>query len=104
MIFGGTDMCERYVPEKPAVSIEQLTADASLFIKLSDHLLETPRPIMPDTVAMGHLMGRPAKPLQGDFKQLMDTSKGNIVLEHNKSHLHFDFIDRYQEISLVVFQ
>ncbi len=78
MIFGGTDMCERYVPEKPAVSIEQLTADASLFIKLSDHLLETPRPIMPDTVAMGHLMGRPAKPLQGDFKQLMDTSKGNI--------------------------
>ncbi len=78
MGFGGTEVCERYVPEKPALSIEQLTADASLFIKLADHLLETPRPMMPDMVAMGHLMGRPAKPLQGDIKQLMDTSKGKM--------------------------
>ena len=77
-VFGGTALCEQYVPEKPPVSVEQLIHDASLYIKLTGFMYETPRPSMPDVVSMGHLIARPGKPLQGDIRQIMETSKKGI--------------------------
>ena len=75
-----TDMSTEHIPEFPAVSIVDLLQNASLCILLRDSVLDVTRPVMPDVVPVGTLIGRPAKPLMGDFVELMDSSPQGVIL------------------------
>ena len=74
------DMSTDYIPELPAVSIVDLLQNASLCILLRDSVLDVTRPVMPDVIPVGTLIGRPAKPLMGDFAELMDSSPQGVIL------------------------
>ncbi len=52
------------------MSVEQLIQDASLYIKLTGFMFESPRPSNPDVLSMGHLIARPGKELTGEIRQI----------------------------------
>ena len=80
MLSTVTDMSTDYIPELPAVGIVDLLQNASLCILLRDSVLDVTRPMMPDVVPVGTLIGRPAKPLTGDFLEFMDSSPQGVIL------------------------
>ena len=72
-------MSTEHIPELPAVGIVDMLRNASLCILLKDSILGVTRPVMPDVVPVATLIGRPAKPLSGDFK-FMDSSPQGVIL------------------------
>ena len=75
-----TDMSTKHIPELSAVGIVDMLQDASLCILLRDSVVDLTRPVMPDVIQVGTLMGRPAKPLTGDLRKFMDSSPQGVIL------------------------
>ena len=80
MISMVTDMSTEHIPELPPVGIVDMLKNASLCILLRDSVVDLTRPVMPDVIPVGTLMGRPAKPLTGDLRKFMDSSPQGVIL------------------------
>jgi glucuronosyltransferase len=85
--FYDSSLVTRFAPERPYVSLTDLAARAEIFISELDHILDYPRPTLPNTKITGGSSASPAKPLSGEFKNFVEGSKheGVIVVSFGSS-------------------
>ena len=78
--LGPSDLSSKHVPELPPRGINGLLRNASLCFLMREHLIDFVRPDMPDVIPMGAFMGRAAKPLMGDLKKILASTKDGAIL------------------------
>ncbi|CAG5130365.1 unnamed protein product [Candidula unifasciata] len=75
-----SNLVSTFVPEKPYISITNLAAKAEIFIAELDHILDYPRPMLPNTKLIGGSSASAAKPLAAEFQKFVNESKHGIVV------------------------
>ena len=78
--FGPSDISSKHVPELPPRNIRDLASNATLCILMRDNVIDFTRPEMPDVIPVAAIMGRAAKPLEGDFKEILASAKDGAIL------------------------
>ncbi|XP_059154121.1 UDP-glucuronosyltransferase 1A9-like [Physella acuta] len=79
-IFSDRDIVSRIAPEKPYTTISDIILKAEIFIAELDHILDYPRPMLPNTKLIGGSSVCEPRPLIGVFKKFVDESANGIVL------------------------
>ncbi|XP_059155309.1 UDP-glucuronosyltransferase 3A1-like [Physella acuta] len=79
-VFSDSDIVTRIAPEKPYTTIGDIILKAEFFIAELDHILDYPRPMLPNTKLIGGSSVSEPKPLIGQFKQFVDKSTNGIVV------------------------
>ncbi|BFZ00661.1 hypothetical protein BsWGS_03700 [Bradybaena similaris] len=79
-IFYDSSMVTKFAPHKPYKSINDLAANAEVFIAEVDHILDYPRTTLPNTKLVGGSSASPAKQLEGEFKKFVDAADNGIVI------------------------
>ncbi|BFZ00663.1 hypothetical protein BsWGS_03702 [Bradybaena similaris] len=88
-LFYDSSMVAKFAPHKPYKSINDLAANAEVFIAEIDHILDYPRTTLPNTKLVGGSSASPAKQLEGEFKKFVDAAdKGIIVMSFGGSVLN----------------
>ena len=75
-----TDAVARYAPEKPYVSADMLVAHAEIWLVEMDHILDYPRPTLPNVKLIGGTATGPSRPLTGKLRQFMDSAEHGVIL------------------------
>ncbi|BFZ00666.1 hypothetical protein BsWGS_03705 [Bradybaena similaris] len=70
----------KFAPHKPYKSINDLAANAEVFIAEVDHILDYPRTTLPNTKLVGGSSASPAKQLEGEFKKFVDEATNGIIV------------------------
>ncbi|XP_076468962.1 2-hydroxyacylsphingosine 1-beta-galactosyltransferase-like [Babylonia areolata] len=70
----------RYAPEMPYIPLDMLVAKADLWLVEVDHVLDYPRPSLPNVKLIGGTATGPAKPLSPPFSSFMDTATQGVVI------------------------
>ncbi|XP_025101511.1 2-hydroxyacylsphingosine 1-beta-galactosyltransferase-like [Pomacea canaliculata] len=78
--FSYKDAVSRYAPEMPFLTIDMLVARAEIWLVETDHILDSPRPSMPNVKLIGGTVTGPGKPLPPQFKSFMDDAKEGVVI------------------------
>ncbi|PVD26865.1 hypothetical protein C0Q70_12013 [Pomacea canaliculata] len=78
--FSYKDAVSRYAPEMPFLTIDMLVARAEIWLVETDHILDYPRPSMPNVKLIGGTVTGPGKPLPPQFKSFMDDAKEGVVI------------------------
>ena len=78
--FGPSDLTSKHVPELPPRNIHELTSNASVCFLMRDNVIDFVRPEMPDVIPVAAIMGRPAKPLEGDLNKILTAAKEGAIL------------------------
>ncbi|XP_025100126.1 2-hydroxyacylsphingosine 1-beta-galactosyltransferase-like [Pomacea canaliculata] len=78
--FSYKDAVSRYAPEMPFLTIDMLVARAEIWLVDTDHILDYPRPSMPNVKLIGGTATGPGKPLPPQFKSFMDDTKEGVVI------------------------
>ncbi|CAL1532927.1 unnamed protein product [Lymnaea stagnalis] len=74
------DILSTFAPEKPYLSPSELALRAEVFIAEIDHVLDYPRPTLPNTKLIGGSSASDPKPLKEDFKAFVDASTHGIAV------------------------
>nr|KAG5703168.1 hypothetical protein BaRGS_027333 [Batillaria attramentaria] len=69
-----------YAPEMPYLPIDMLVARAEIWLVEMDHILDYPRPSLPNVKLIGGTATGPAKPLPSEFKTFMDSATEGVVI------------------------
>ena len=83
LLFGhlyDSDVSNKYVPEKPYISIPELRSQVQLNLLDFDVLLDYPRATLPHIKYVGGLNTGPAKPLKPRLKSYMDSAIHGVVV------------------------
>ncbi|PVD26845.1 hypothetical protein C0Q70_11992 [Pomacea canaliculata] len=78
--FSYKDAVSRYAPEMPFLTIDMLVARAEIWLVTTEHILDYPRPSMPNVKLIGGTLTGPGKPLPPQFKSFMDDAKEGVVI------------------------
>ncbi|PVD26841.1 hypothetical protein C0Q70_11988 [Pomacea canaliculata] len=78
--FSYKDAVSRYAPEMPFLTIDMLVARAEIWLVETDHILDYPRPSMPNVKLIGGTVTGPGKPLPPQFKSFMDDTKEGVAI------------------------
>ena len=70
----------RFAPEKPHLSLAQLSSRSALTLVNSDVVLNYPRVTMPHIIDIGGMTTRPARPLPTDLQKFMDSAPDGVIL------------------------
>ncbi|CAL1544432.1 unnamed protein product [Lymnaea stagnalis] len=79
-IFTDNDVVTTFAPEKPFKSLNDIALQAEIFISESDHILDYPRPMLPNTKRIGGSSVSEAKPLTGDFQSFVNSSANGVAV------------------------
>ncbi|XP_059155305.1 UDP-glucuronosyltransferase 1A9-like [Physella acuta] len=79
-VFSDSDIVTRIAPEKLYTTISEIILKAEIFITELDHILDYPRPMLPNTKLIGGSSVSEPKPLIGEFKQFVEKSTNGIVV------------------------
>ena len=74
------DAVARYAPEKPYVSTDMLVAHAEIWLVEMDHILDYPRPTLPNVKLIGGVVTGPSQPLIGELRLFMDSARNGVIL------------------------
>ena len=78
--FGPSDLSSQHVPDLPSRDIYDLSHNASMCLLVRDNVIDFVRPEMPDVIPVAAIMGRPAKPLEGDLNKILTAAKEGAIL------------------------
>jgi hypothetical protein len=78
--FMPTEVATIYTPEKPFVTNDQLVFSAEIWLVESDHILDYPKPTLPNVKLMGGSVAGAAKPLPPDLQAFMDSAKEGVAV------------------------
>ncbi|XP_025100119.1 2-hydroxyacylsphingosine 1-beta-galactosyltransferase-like isoform X2 [Pomacea canaliculata] len=78
--FSYKDAVSRYAPEMPFLTIDMLVARAEIWLVETDHILDYPRPSMPNVKLIGGTATGPGKPLPPQFKSFMHDAKEGVAI------------------------
>ncbi|KAH9514632.1 hypothetical protein Btru_023141 [Bulinus truncatus] len=79
-LFSDSDIVSRYSPEKSYVTIKEIALKAEIFIAETDHILDFPRPALPNTRLVGGSSAGEARPLTGSLKTFVEKSLNGIAV------------------------
>ncbi|KAH9514633.1 hypothetical protein Btru_023143 [Bulinus truncatus] len=79
-IFSDSDIVSRYAPERPYATIKEIALKAEIFIAETDHILDFPRPALPNTRLVGGSSAGEARPLTGSLKTFVEKSINGIAV------------------------
>ena len=74
------DAVARYAPEMPYMPIDMLFSRAEIWLVEIDHVLDYPRPSLPNVKLIGGTATGPAKPLSPHFRAFMDGASEGVVI------------------------
>ncbi|PVD38923.1 hypothetical protein C0Q70_01548 [Pomacea canaliculata] len=74
------NVVERYAPNMPNIPIDMLVARAEIWLIDTDHILDYPRPSLPNVKLVGGLAAGPGKPLEEEFKTFMDNASEGVAI------------------------
>ncbi|XP_070199115.1 UDP-glucuronosyltransferase 2B11-like [Littorina saxatilis] len=77
---GVSDAVSRYAPEMPDISLDLLVARAEIWLVETDHVLDYPKPSIPNVKLIGGAATGPANPLPDRFKSFMDGATEGVVV------------------------
>ncbi|KAL8579437.1 hypothetical protein ACOMHN_026802 [Nucella lapillus] len=92
-----------YTPEMPYLPLDMLVARADLWLVEMDHILDYPRPSLPNVKLIGGTAAGPAKPLPPKFQSFMDSAAQGVVIMSFGSivlHLPKDISDKLLQVLL----
>ncbi|KAL8579442.1 hypothetical protein ACOMHN_026807 [Nucella lapillus] len=101
--FRGSHIAQTYAPEMPYLSLNMLVARADLWLVEMDHILDYPRPSLPNVKLIGGTATGPAKPLPPNFQSFMDSAAQGVVIVSFGSyilHLPKDISDKLLQVLL----
>lgn len=75
-----SNLVTMFAPEKPYDSLTNLAARSEIFIAELDHILDYPRPMLPNTKLIGGSSASVAKPLCSEFQKFVNESEHGIVV------------------------
>nr|KAG5703169.1 hypothetical protein BaRGS_027334 [Batillaria attramentaria] len=75
-----SDAVARYAPEMPYLPIDMLVARADIWLVEMDHILDYPRPSLPNVKFIGGTATGSVKPLPPEFKSFMDGATEGVVI------------------------
>ncbi|XP_076444012.1 UDP-glucuronosyltransferase 1A7-like [Babylonia areolata] len=78
--FQSTHVVSTYAPEMPPLQLSMLVAQAEIWLVEMDHILDYPRPSMPNVKLIGGTATGPAKPLPPRFQSFMDRATQGVVI------------------------
>ncbi|CAL1544433.1 unnamed protein product [Lymnaea stagnalis] len=78
--FISDELVTRFAPEKPHLTLRELVLRAEVYVFEVDHILDYPRPSMPNVKHVGGSSATISKPLTGDFKQFVEASVNGIAV------------------------
>nr|KAG5691452.1 hypothetical protein BaRGS_017295 [Batillaria attramentaria] len=70
----------RYAPEMPYVPLNMLNSRAEIWLLQSDHILDYPKPSLPNVKLIGGMAASPAKPLPPEFQSFMDGALDGVIV------------------------
>ena len=73
-------LVSKYAPEMPVVSLDWLAGQSLLWLIDTDTAIDYPRAMMPNEIHVGGLLTKPAKPLTGDFNQIMNNATDGVIV------------------------
>ncbi|KAK7113576.1 UDP-glucuronosyltransferase 2A1-like [Littorina saxatilis] len=74
------DAVARFAPEKPSIPVDMLIARAEMWLVEMDHILDYPKPSLPNVKFIGGTVKGPAGPLPKEFNSFMDDALEGVVL------------------------
>ncbi|XP_076457528.1 UDP-glucuronosyltransferase 2B13-like [Babylonia areolata] len=74
------DAVATYAPEMEYLSLAVLVTKAEIFLVEQDHVLDYPRPTLPNVKLIGGTVTGPAKALPPEFQSFMDSAKEGVVI------------------------
>ena len=74
------DLVGKYAPEMPHLTNQQLQAKTELYLLETDELMDYHLATSPDMKLIGGAVTRPAEPLSGDLKSIMDSAIQGAVI------------------------
>ncbi|XP_070188058.1 2-hydroxyacylsphingosine 1-beta-galactosyltransferase-like isoform X2 [Littorina saxatilis] len=74
------NMVAIYAPERPFISNDMLLAGAEIWLVEMDHILDYPRPTLPNVKLIGGTATGPTKPLPPHFASFMDGATEGVVI------------------------
>ncbi|PVD38269.1 hypothetical protein C0Q70_00880 [Pomacea canaliculata] len=74
------DAVSRYASEMPFLPMDMLIARAEIWLVETDHILDYPKPTMPNVKLIGGTATGPGKPLPPKFKHFMDDAEEGVVI------------------------
>ena len=74
------DAVADFAPEKPAIPVDMLVARAEIWLVEMDHILDYPKPSMPNVKFIGGTVKGPPSTLPDEFKTFMDTASDGVVV------------------------
>ena len=74
------DAVARFAPEKPNIPVDMLIARAEIWLVEMDHILDYPKPSLPNVKFIGGTVKGPAGPLPEEFKSFMDVASEGVVI------------------------
>lgn len=75
-----SNMVERYVPEKPDVSLDVLHRRAAFHLIDSEFILDFPKPMLPNMEFVGGLSTEKPKPLTQELDLFMDSATTGVII------------------------
>lgn len=70
----------RFAPEKPYLSMDMLVARAEIWLVEMDHILDYPKPSLPNVKFIGGTVKGPAGSLPPDFLSFMDNATEGVIV------------------------
>ncbi|KAL8579441.1 hypothetical protein ACOMHN_026806 [Nucella lapillus] len=101
--FVESDAVATYAPEMPYLPLDMLVTRADLWLVEMDHILDYPRPSLPNVKLIGGTATGPAKPLPPNFQSFMDSAGQGVVIVSFGSyilHLPKDISDKLLQVLL----
>ena len=78
--LGPSDLSSKHVPERPPTNLVELMINASVCFLMRDNVIDFVRPEMPDVIPVAAIMGRAAKPVEGDLRKILASAKDGVIL------------------------
>ncbi|KAL8614773.1 hypothetical protein ACOMHN_017754 [Nucella lapillus] len=75
-----TDAVSTYAPEMTYLTLTALVSQAEIFLVELDHVLDYPRPTLPNVKLIGGTATGPAKALAPEFQSFMDSAQDGVVI------------------------
>lgn len=80
LLSGNDSMVAEFAPHRPEITANELANKAEVFLAESDHILDFPKPLLPNTKLIGGTAPTPGKPLKDPFKTFVEGSKSGIAV------------------------